>query len=833
MSSQGLGRTFSFDYHDEGSPSSNSLPAQPYRDTESPQRTSYIVPPSNYVPSISRQDSITPPSPPAHHRHPAAHPSSSFNNIQAERRYSGGHTLGAAVPSSWQQRASYGEPVSPAYHDRDVDDYGFPLQSRQPLAPSTSMPTANHNHHPDLPLPTDSSDSQTPIPPSHAYASRGLPAVPSHGERRQQGQPLGPSDSMRTAGSSTPGMDNLGLNAAGGGIAGIALGVANTNERESGVEALRAIENQNALGPNTPERRHNPTASNSAYAEDRPRSMQALNQNTPGSFASTVPLGAAADPPGMSTPGFNRSNNSIEMSARPSPDRYMSNGGYDYADNPYNRFSTAWDPNVSRNALGGINPEQIADDDDVFTTPVTRRKSLMGLGPLSNHDNHGGAGAATKGAAAGGILGAMFSRKGHNDPESTRSANSGQYGPVGGGMDGSGPPPEKSEWLSRQNGGNRKMRWIVGVIIVFLLVAVIVGAVIGGVLGSRKAAANKTSAQGQSAKEDFASNGDLTKDSAEIKKLMNNPNLHKVFPGMDYTPFNAQYPECLSNMPSQNNITRDMAVLSQLTNKVRTYGTDCNQTDMIIHAIDKLGLKDMKVWLGVWLEKNTTTNNRQIAQMYKILDDHGDKPFAGLIVGNEVLFREDLTATELGKTLSDVRTNLTSKKINLPIATSDLGDDWRKNPTLVQDADMVMANIHPFFAGIGSDKAAAWTIDFWTQNDIPLTANSPNKKQVISETGWPSGGGKDCGGAGNCTVSDSTPGAVASVTDMNVFMDTFVCQALKNGTEYFWFEAFDEPWKIKYNDGDKNWEDKWGLMDSDRNIKKGVKIPDCGGQSVS
>lgn len=28
--------------------------------------------------------------------------------------------------------------------------------------------------------------------------------------------------------------------------------------------------------------------------------------------------------------------------------------------------------------------------------------------------------------------------------------------------------------------------------------------------------------------------------------------------------------------------------------------------------------------------------------------------------------------------------------------------------------------------------------------------------------------------------------AVAGVTEMNRFMDEFVCQALENGTEYFW-----------------------------------------------
>lgn len=47
------------------------------------------------------------------------------------------------------------------------------------------------------------------------------------------------------------------------------------------------------------------------------------------------------------------------------------------------------------------------------------------------------------------------------------------------------------------------------------------------------------------------------------------------------------------------------------------------------------------------------------------------------------------------------------------------------------------------------------------------------------------------------------------------------------------FEAFDEPWKVIYNTPGAAWEDKWGLMDSARNLKPGVKIPDCGGKTAS
>ena len=384
---------------------------------------------------------------------------------------------------------------------------------------------------------------------------------------------------------------------------------------------------------------------------------------------------------------------------------------------------------------------------------------------------------------------------------------------------------KSSAWLSEPKGRSKACKWTV-IIILFLVIA---GAVTGGVVGALMAG-NKDKGtsgnKGGSASDDSNKNGDLDINSAEIKALMDNPDLHKVFPGMDYTPLNTQYPDCVHNPPSQNNITRDVAVLSQLTNKIRLYGTDCNQTQMLLHAIDRLKMKDsIKVWLGVWQDNNQTTNDRQLHQMWDILDEYGDAPFEGIIVANEVLFRQDMSITSLAKILDGVRTNLTSKKINLPVATSDLGDDWTS--ALGADSDYIMANIHPFFAGVAADKAAAWTANFWKEKDGPFW-KADKQKNVISETGWPSAGGTDCGGASTCK-----DGSVAGIDQMNQFMSDWVCQALDNGTNYFWFEAFDEPWKVRFNTKGKEWEDKWGLMDINRKLKHGVKIPDCGGKKVS
>ncbi|KAI4106354.1 MAG: hypothetical protein LQ339_003091 [Xanthoria mediterranea] len=690
--------------------------------------------------------------------------------------------------------------------------------------------TADHHPAPSSTSPQRREDISPPNPPAHRspyrnfrqgdFAPRDAPP-PSYPRGRQR-QPDGYRDgdlaystSNRTASTTTPGVDNMAASAAGGGIAGIAFGVANTNERESGVEAFRSSESLQQNSRAYPPERGYGIGSENPYVPEPPRHQRGLSQDP---FASPAPSthnpfedhrqGAS---PEHLTPSQSR--HSIPLSQYPSQ-----NPRTPYSDNPYNRVSTAWDPQVSR---ADIDPNAIDDDgDDAMMQPLPKRKSMLGLRSQSNSGH-----AAAGGAAAGGVLGTLGGFVGRNTavPSGSRDT-SGHYGPVGqAGYEDN--HVEKSEWLSRQNSGRKRLRWVVGLLIGLVLVAAVVGGVIGGINASKNHKANAPSSIPQTAAEDDGK-GDLDNNSAEIQKLMNNPDLHKVFPGVDYTPYASQYPNCLKWPPSQNNVTRDVAVLSQLTNSIRMYGTDCNQTEMVLHAIDKLGLTDVKVWLGVWLDKNQTTNARGLATMNDLLKKYGAAPFRGVIVGNEVLYREDLDETELGTVLSNVRKNMTALKIDLPLATSDLGDDWTAN--LASEVDVVMSNIHPFFAGKTPDIAAGWTWDFWQTHDVVLTANT-KKKNVISEVGWPSEGGMKCGGL-NCTAGEK--GAVAGIREMNAFMDNFVCQSLANGTDFFWFEAFDEPWKEQLNEPGKEWEDKWGLMDLARNLKPGVKIPDCGGKTI-
>jgi exo-beta-1,3-glucanase (GH17 family) len=596
----------------------------------------------------------------------------------------------------------------------------------------------------------------------------------------------------------TPGADNFSDQAAGG-IAGIALGVADAHARESGLEALRHTPGYHQPYDDPGARDHGPATGLDLHDIPAYGAYESLHPSSrlESSQSSLTPLNATAMPPPSRSPqGFQ--------------------GPY-YSDSPYNRLSRNMDP-----AMGVFDPNSIEDDgDDGLEYLHHNRGSIQNLTNNSERSNAAPVGAA----AAGGVMGALGGLVGRS------VSGNNQYGPVSNpqtrygdsGYD-LGRAEEKSEWLKNQSSSRKRWKWIIASTAIFLIVAGIVAGVAVPILTKKNSSSSSSSSNSQTASGDTAANGDLGSNSPEIQALMNNPNLHKVFPGIDYSPINTQYPGCLVDFPSQNNVTRDLAVLSQLTNVIRLYGTDCNQTEMLLHSIDRLGLNGtVKVWLGVYQDNNATTNARQLSQMYEILHTYGVSPFLGIIIGNEVLFNQYMTETALQTIITDVKSNLTTMGINLPVATSDLGDNW--TTALADAVDYVMANVHPFFAGVEASIAASWTWDFWQEYDSGFKTDPT--KNIISETGWPSQGGTDCGAATSCTE-----GSVAGISDMNTFMNTWVCQALANGTNYFWFESFDEPWKIQYDTPGKEWEDHWGLMDVNRNLKSGVVIPDCGGKTV-
>lgn len=187
------------------------------------------------------------------------------------------------------------------------------------------------------------------------------------------------------------------------------------------------------------------------------------------------------------------------------------------------------DPN-----MGEIDPSIIDDDGDDGLD--YRHRSNISL----SHDSNGNRGSvANAGAAAtGGVLGTLGGlvgkKGGANETEYDAVTN-----PYGGPNNFElGEGQEKSAWMAKdQKAKKRRKCWMLFGIIAVIFCA-IVGAIVGGIVGTSGSGSgdSKAKPQGASASDDTSNNGDLDKNSAEIKKLLGNTNLHKVFPGIDYTP---------------------------------------------------------------------------------------------------------------------------------------------------------------------------------------------------------------------------------------------------------------------------------------------------------
>jgi hypothetical protein len=214
-----------------------------------------------------------------------------------------------------------------------------------------------------------------------------------------------------------------------------------------------------------------------------------------------------------------------------------------------------------------------------------------------------------------------------------------------------------SKWLEEERKSRAKRKYCIIGTIVFLLVAAVTGVTVYLVKFRHSGSSSSISGSSNGRNGFGATSSDLKPD----------PQLKRIFDGMDYTPLNAQYPGCGC---IQANITADVAILSQLTSKIRLYGTDCDQATMVLDAIQSLKV-DMTLFVGVWVDTNATTLNRQLNAMYDILKKYPTNLIDGIAVGNEVLFRQDKTQAELIDLITEVRTNITAMNLGkkLPVCT--------------------------------------------------------------------------------------------------------------------------------------------------------------------
>jgi len=335
----------------------------------------------------------------------------------------------------------------------------------------------------------------------------------------------------------------------------------------------------------------------------------------------------------------------------------------------------------------------------------------------------------------------------------------------------------------------------------------VIAAIAGGVAGyflSRDSSSGKTSS------------------GRTITSVSKDSNLHLSFPGMCYSPpYSSFYPNCGDTIEG---VQQDVELMAQLTTTLRLYGADCNTSALVLDAINRSGV-NMTVFLGIYMDSDSTVFDRQVTAVTDAIQQFGTDNIQGIISGNEYVLNQFTANGTRGQAAAQdlvisnmavVRTKLQALdlKKTIPVGFADAGS--MITTALAQGSDFVMANVHPFFSGVGINLAAGWTYEY-LETDTPASAKLATNKPPIyeAEVGWPGGAFAN----GSLTLN----GSDASLANMQSFLDSYVCQANTNSTPYFWFEAFDEEWKASQYGGAESF---WGLFNSDRTLKD-ITIPNC------
>ena len=158
---------------------------------------------------------------------------------------------------------------------------------------------------------------------------------------------------------------------------------------------------------------------------------------------------------------------------------------------------------------------------------------------------------------------------------------------------------------------------------------------------------------------------------ALINRPVSAPNWPDQISGFSYSPFQqGQYPQ-KDQYPTDDEMRRDLEIISKLTDNIRTYSVDGTLGD-IPKLAEEFGLR---VTLGIWISPDLERNEREIQKAIELANN--SRSVVRVVVGNEALFREEITPEDLAVLLDRVRA-----AVKVPVTTSEQWHIWEKYPQL-------------------------------------------------------------------------------------------------------------------------------------------------------
>jgi glucan 1,3-beta-glucosidase len=176
---------------------------------------------------------------------------------------------------------------------------------------------------------------------------------------------------------------------------------------------------------------------------------------------------------------------------------------------------------------------------------------------------------------------------------------------------------------------------------------------------------------------------------------------------------------------SEEQVRHRMEILKPHTWWIRSFS--CTEGNELIPKVAKeMGIKTL---VGAWLGNDPEINQREIEGLIKLAKE-------GLVdiaaVGNEVMYRNDLTEDELLDFMKHVKAEIP----NVPVGYVDAYYEFSHRPRITEACDVILTNCYPFWEGCPAESS----LDYMQQmyNQAKDAANG--KEVIITETGWPSQG---------------------------------------------------------------------------------------------
>ncbi len=238
---------------------------------------------------------------------------------------------------------------------------------------------------------------------------------------------------------------------------------------------------------------------------------------------------------------------------------------------------------------------------------------------------------------------------------------------------------------------------------------------------------------------------------------------------------------------AEEQIRKRMQILKSHTQWIRSFS--CIEGNENIPKVAKdLGMKTL---VGAWLGDDPEKNRQEIEALIDLCNQ-GYVDIAA--VGNEVLYRNDLSLGELLHQIEEVK-----NRVEVPVGYVDAYYEFVNHPELRESSDVLLINCYPFWESCPFEYAFDQMRMMYEQ----IKQLSAGKEVIITETGWPSQG-------------QSLDGAHPSKENaIQYFINAQLWTKAKD-IGMFYFSSFDESWKTG-PEGDVGAH--WGIWDKNGKLK--------------